>query len=200
MALIAQNGNVRAIRPGIQIPAQRDDDRQFITVANMARSYAEKAYQLAQTEPDSENHRFALHMAGIAEKLPRNNLRVLVTPTTPRREWFEEALRRWRVAKAAYDLAQSRRNLAYCLDRQDEGERHKAARLECDQAEADLNRTIEDALRTPTVRKCDALSKQEMIGPRVWAEKYRPDWQAIVDEDLARYPAKVRKPRAQEGR
>ncbi|WP_203309622.1 hypothetical protein [Sphingomonas beigongshangi] len=200
MARIARRGNVRAIRPGVAIPAQRNEDLEFVSVASVARSYAEKAYQLAQTEPNSKDHRFAEYMAGITEKLPRNNLRLLVTPITPRREWFDEALRKWRVAKAAHQLAQSRWNLAYCLDRQDEGERHKAARLECDQAEADLNRTIEDALRTPTVRKCDALTKQEMIGKREWAATYRPDWQAIVDEDLARYPAKAPKPRAKEGR
>lgn len=199
MTRVARRGNVRAIRPNLPIPAQREEDLTCSMHARLAASWLEKAHQLAQTEPNSKDHRLALHMAGIAEKLPRNNLRVLVTPITPRQEWFDEAWRKWRVAKAAHDLAESRWSLAYCLDQQDRGERHKTAQIERDRTQADLNLAIEDTLRTPTVRKADALRKQDIIGKREWAQTYRPAWQAMVDEDVARFPNKPRKAREVRG-
>lgn len=193
MSRLARSGNVRAIRPGIAIPDQRDEDMKNVTLARLAASYREKAYQLAQTEPDSREHRLALHMAGIDEQLPRNNLRLHVTPVTPRQEWFYDAFRRWVVARDAVTLANSRDMLAFHLDRQDGGERSKATKAERDKAEAELRHATEEALRTPTTRKCDAARKQELIGKREWASVHRPEWQAMVDEDLARYPATKRR-------
>ncbi len=190
---IARNGNVRAIRRGIAIPDQREEDLKNATLARLAASYREKAYQLAQTEPDSHEHRLALHMAGIDHELPRNNLRVHITPVTPRQEWFYDAFRRWVVARDAAALANSRDLLACHLDRQDGGERNKATRIERDRAEADLRHATEEALRTPTTRKCDAARKQDLIGKREWASVHRPEWQAMVDEDLTRYPAPKRR-------
>lgn len=197
MTRLARSGNVRAIRPGIAIPDQRDEDMKNATLARLAASYREKAYQLAQTEPDSREHRLALHMAGIDEQLPRNNLRLHVTPVTPRQEWFLDAIRRWHVARDAKALANSRDNLAYHLDQQDGGERRKETKATLDRAEADLRLATEDALRTPTMRRCDAARKQELIGRREWASVYRPEWQAMVDEDLARYPAPKRRQKAE---
>lgn len=190
---IARSGNIRAIRRGVAIPDQREEDLKNATLVRIAASYREKAYQLAQTEPDSDEHRLALHMAGIDDKLPRNNLRLHVTPVTPRQEWFGEAMRHWRVARDAKALAESRDSLAYHLDQQDGGSRRKTTMADLERAEAELRRVTEDALRTPTTRKCDAARKQEMIGRREWASVYRPEWQAMVDEDLARYPAPKRR-------
>lgn len=188
MSSIARSGNVRSIRPGLLIPEPSQEDERNAMLARLAASYERTAYQLAQTEPNSREHLLALHMAGIANKLPRNNLRLLVTPLTPRQEWFSEAWQRWRVASAAKDLAWSEESLARSLDEKDGGERAKAAERETERREAELRLALEDALRTPTARKADAVRKQTMIGKREWAEKYRPEWQAMVDEDLARYP------------
>ncbi len=79
--VVAESSVVRHIRGRKRIPQKnRPEDEQTIMLARLARCYAEKAYALAQTEPNSENHRLALHMAGISEKLPRNNLRIFTTP------------------------------------------------------------------------------------------------------------------------
>ncbi len=193
MTRLARSGNVRAIRPGIAIPDQRDEDMKNVTLARLAASYREKAYQLAQTEPNSDDHRFALHMAGIDDRLPRNNLRLHVTPLSPRQEWFYDAFRRWVVARDAVALANSRDVLAFHLDSQDGGERSRATKEERDKAEAELRYATEEALRTPTTRRCDATRKQELIGKREWASVHRPAWQAMVDEDIARYPAPKRR-------
>lgn len=203
MPRIAHRGNVRAIRPGVAIPVQRDDDRQAIIHARLAQSYEEAAHRLAQTEPNSEAHRLSLHMATIGKKLPRNNLRLLVTPTMPRAEWFTAAWRKVQIARAAVELVQSQWSHAAHLDSFDQGSRAKALDQDLDDKRAALDLAILDALRTPVTKKGDVLRKQEMIGRREWAATYRPDWQAIVDEDLARFPTKARKARkarAQEGR
>lgn len=192
MSGIARSGNARAIRPGGAIPQPSQQDEQTAAFARLAASFNEQAYQLAQTAPDSREHRLALHMATIANKLPRNNLRLLVRPLSPRKEWFEEAHRRWRVAEAAVDLADSRRDLARHLDQQDGGLRAAAANLELRSAEAELTLATEDALRTLTTRKADVATKQSMVGKREWALQYRPEWQAMVDEDLARHASKGR--------
>jgi hypothetical protein len=199
MARTAHRGNVRAIRPGVSIPAQREDDREAIMFARLAQGYEDQAYKLAQSEPNSEAHRLSLHMAGISQKLPRNNLRVIVTPAVPRAEWFTDAWRKVRIARAAVELIESQWCHAAHLDSFDQGGRAKALDAELDEKREARDLAILDALRTPTTKKGDALRKQEMIGQREWAERYRPDWQAIVDEDLARFPTKARKARAQEG-
>lgn len=193
MSAAAQHGNVRAIRPGIVIPEPTTERPRASVIATLASSWLDKAHCLAQTEPNSERHRTALHMAGIDKELPRNNLRLLVTPISPRQEWFSEARQRVNVARKAHELAESRWCLAYTLDKQDGGSRCDAANIERTRTRSELDQAVEDALRTPTTRKCDAAAKQDMIGKRVWAEKYRPDWQAMVDEDLTRYPSKSRK-------
>ena len=197
MSRVARRGNVRAIRPGIVIPKPTTERPRASVIAILASSWLDRAHCLAQTEPNSERHRTALHMAGIDKELPRNNLRLLVTPVTPRSEWFTEAQHRVHVATKVRELAESRWSLAYLLDKQDGGSRADAANVERERAQAELDQAIEDALRTPTTRRCDAAAKQRMVGRREWAEKYRPDWQAMVDEDLARYVSKSRKAEVQ---
>lgn len=199
MARTARRGNVLAIRPGISIPSQREEDLTNAMLSRMAKSYEEQAYELAQTQPNSKEHRLAIHMQQIGDKLPRNNLRLIVTPTMPRAEWFADAWRKVRIAQAAFSLIQSQRCYALHLDSYDQGGRGDALSVEYDDKRAALDLAILDALRTPVTKKGDVLRKQEMIGRREWAEKYRPDWQAIVDEDLARFPTKARKARTQEG-
>jgi hypothetical protein len=197
MSRVARRGNVRAIRPGITIPTSTDEHKHTYQDAMIAAIWQQQAHDLAQTAPNSEAHLLALRMAGMDRKLPCNNLRLIVTPVTPRSEWFTEAQHRVHVATKAQELAASRWALAYLLDRQDGGTRHDAANVERERAQAELDQAIEDALRTPTIRRCDVAAKQRMVGRREWAEKYRPDWQAMVDEDLARYVSKSRKAEVQ---
>jgi hypothetical protein len=197
MSRVARRGNVRAIRPGIAIPTSTDDHKRAYQDAQIVAIWQQQAHDLAQTAPNSEAHLLALRMAGMDRKLPCNNLRLIVTPVTPRSEWFTEAQHRVHVATKAQELAASRWALAYLLDRQDGGTRHDAANVERERAQAELDQAVEDALRTPTTRRCDAAAKQRMIGRREWAEKYRPEWQAMVDEDLARYTSKSRKAEVQ---
>jgi hypothetical protein len=197
MSRVARRGNVRAIRPGIAIPTSTDDHRRAHQDAQIVAIWQKQAHDLAQTAPNSEAHLLALRMAGMDRKLPRNNLRLIVTPVTPRSEWFTEAQHRVHVATKAQELAASRWALAYLLDKQDGGTRRDAANVERERTQVELDQAIEDALRTPTTRRCDAAAKQRMIGRREWAEKYRPDWQAMVDEDLAHYASKSRKAEVQ---
>lgn len=196
---VRQCGNVCAIRPGIPIGANRKEDEETRAMAAVAQAAAAKAHELAQTEPNSEAHLTHERIALMTRLLPRNNLRLVVTPTAPVAEWFRLAWLRVVVARAARDLADSRWSLAYELDRQDGGERRRDAEAPRHDAQRELDLAIEDALRTPTVRKVDAARKQDIIGGKAWAEKYRPHWQAMVDEDLARYPARPRAKRASAG-
>lgn len=193
MTRVARRGNVRAIRPGLPIPSQREQDGEHISRARMAAHLRERAYQLAQTEPNSETHRLVERMAGMDDSLPRNNLRLLVTPTTPRAEWLNDAMHRVRIARAALELVTSRRSHALYLDTWDRAGRANPLKPEMDEAQAALNLAILDALRTPAIKRDDVTRKQEMIGQRAWAAEYRPEWQAIVDAELARFPVKVRK-------
>lgn len=197
MSRVARRGNVRAIRPGIAIPTSTDEHKATYQDAMIAAIWQKQAHDLAQTAPNSDAHLLALRLAEMDRRLPRNNLRLIVTPVTPRSEWFTEAHHRVHVATKERELADSRWSLAYLLDKQDGGSRAEAANIERERTRAELDRAIEDALRTPTTRRCDAAAKQRMVGRREWAEKYRPDWQAMVDEDLARYTPKSRKAEVQ---
>lgn len=194
MSRVSRSGNVRAIRPGVAIPmTNAAEDETAITLARAAAISQRRAYELAQTEPNSTLHRSHERLARLSETLPCNRLRLIVTPTTPRQEWFSEAKRLVHIARCERDLACSRWSHAYTLDQWDRGERHLALEAERNRTEAALKQAIEDALRTPTTRRADALAKQDMIGKREWAVKYRPEWQAIIDEDVARFPVRSRK-------
>lgn len=199
MARIAQRGNVRAIRPGLSIPAQRDEDQACIMTAKLAADGAASAYRLAQTHPNTERHRLSEALARQDHKLPRNNLRLLVTPQQPKEEWFSLAYKDYCVAKGVRDLAEARFSRAWCLDQWDSGDRAEALRGERDRAQTALDIVILDALRTPVTRKWEIGMKQQMVGKRDWAEKYRPEMQAIIDEEAARFAPKSRR-NSREGR
>ncbi|MBB4155305.1 hypothetical protein GGQ80_003225 [Sphingomonas jinjuensis] len=200
MARIARRGNVRAIRPGLSIPQQRDEDNACITTARLVSVFAASAHRLAQSAPNSEDHYVAEHMAGMGHKLPRNNLRLLVTPQQPKEEWFRLAYKDYCVAKGVRDLAEARFSRAWCLDQWDKGDRAEALRSERDRAQAALDIVILDALRTPVTRKWDIAIKQQMVGKREWAAKYRPEMQAIIDEEAARLASKPRRSRKEAGK
>jgi hypothetical protein len=179
---------VAPIRAGVTVPPQnRDEDTKTAMVANMARNYAARAYELAQTAPNSKEHLQALHMSGISDQLPCNKLRLIVTPLGPQREWLDEAIKRANVAIAAHQHVESQWSLAYHLDRQDGGERHLAFDAERTRARAVADQAIEDALRIPISRKWDIKRKQDLAGKEAWARKYRPAWQALIDADAANY-------------
>ncbi|MDB5583362.1 MAG: hypothetical protein JWR80_8538 [Bradyrhizobium sp.] len=189
---------VAPIRPGITVPDQnRAEDVKTSMVANMARNYAARAYELAQTAPNSKEHLHALHMSGMSNQLPCNKLRLIVTPLGPQREWLDEAIKRANVAIAAHDHIESQWSLAYHLDGKDGGDRHLAFGLERTRARREADDAIEDALRIPITRKWDIKRKQDLAGKETWAREYRPTWQALIDADVAAY-AKPRKSKGAE--
>lgn len=194
----AATDNVTPIRIGIPILAQnRDEDTKVSMLASLARSYAKKAHALAQTAPNSSEHLQALHMAGVANQLPCNKLRLLVTPLGPQREWLDEAIKRANIAIAAHHHIESQWSLAYHLDQQDGGDRAPAFSAERTRARRIADEAIEDALRMPITRKWDIKRKQELAGKEGWARVYRPHWQALIDADVAAY-AKPRKTKGAE--
>jgi len=99
---------VRHIRGWRRIPKKnRPEDEQTIIIARLARSYSDKAWALAQTEPNSDSHRMALHMAGIAEELPRNNLRCISSTLDEERD-FDLRCAEVALLRAEHDLGNCR--------------------------------------------------------------------------------------------
>lgn len=127
-------------------------------IARCSENFVQRSYELAQTEPNSEVHQLALLMVGISGKLPRNNLRLIVRPIALRREWFNEAYKRFRVAEAERKLIGSRWSLAYLLNGQDGGTRSDALQVARREADEKVTRAIEDALRVrlPASTMCAA--------------------------------------------
>lgn len=79
---------VRPIRKGVRIAKKPTDaDEATALTARIAASYARKAEALAQTDPGSKEHRFALGMVGIDQKLPRNNLRCILSTLDEERDF-----------------------------------------------------------------------------------------------------------------
>jgi hypothetical protein len=191
--------NVTPIRIGIPILAQnREDDAKTVIGAKMIRTFSAKAHELAQTKPNSPTHLEMLHAAAsVTRNLPRNKLRLIVTPLGPQRDWLTEAIKRAEVAIAASGHVESQWSLAYHLDQQDGGDRASELNSERTRARRLADQAIEDALRMPITRKWDIKRKQELAGREAWARKYRPDWQALIDADAASY-AKPRKAKGAE--
>jgi hypothetical protein len=99
---------VTPIRPKVKVPkTNRAEDEAAIYFAKFALSFEEKAYSLAQSEPNSEAHRAMLHMAGIREKLPSQNLRLMRSTLDERRD-FDLRCAELEVAKAEHDLESKR--------------------------------------------------------------------------------------------
>lgn len=100
------------IRSKVKIPdANSENDALAISIARMADSMAEKAYQLAQTQPNSDEHLRAIHMSGIDCKLPRNNLRLIVRPEGDPKQQFFTVYKRAKLAVAKAELIEAQVNL-----------------------------------------------------------------------------------------
>lgn len=183
---------VRTIRARGRIPKQnRAEDQDTILHARLARSFADRAYELAQTEPNSEDHRLALHMAGIERKLPRNNLRIFTTEQD-RLDGIWSLWRRVRIANIEWELCDERRWEASSKG-DEESRRDWEARQ--DEAEAKLWREYERLIRVPASRLSDVQSYKldrrfhRGVGSIEWMRTYKPDLAAIIDEELARFNA-----------
>lgn len=76
-------GNVVPIRRSVRMRKQnRKEDAGTIQIAQMAAKANARAYELAQTEPNSERHLMAEAMTVIDHHLPRNKLRCIAARGT----------------------------------------------------------------------------------------------------------------------
>ena len=191
-------GSVTPIRKGITIPAcPTEDDEMTAYHRRVALGFLA---DIGNNEGGlSDQQMRAIGEGMLRDKIPRNNLRLIVQPISPREEWFTEMHSKARVASIAHDLAESQWSLAYHLDQYDGGQRHLDADRERERTRKLKDLAILDALRTPATRLWDVRRKQDMVGSREWALKYRPEMQAIIDEEEARLRA-TRKPRAKKER
>ncbi|HEX8443032.1 MAG TPA: hypothetical protein VF631_05230 [Allosphingosinicella sp.] len=81
--------NINPIRPKLKVPKHnpaRDD--LAILFARLAADCKVKAEELAHTEDGSARHQAALALAGIDRKLPRNNLRLLLSTLDEERDFL----------------------------------------------------------------------------------------------------------------
>lgn len=100
--------SVVPIRQRVKVRKEnRPEDMVTIMLAGLANSYATTALKLAQSDPDSKEHRQALHMAGIERKLPRANLVCIVSTLDEQRD-FDLRCVELEIAKAEHDLASLR--------------------------------------------------------------------------------------------
>lgn len=112
----ATSDAVVPIRASVAIPARnRPEDGETVTFARLSASCAEQADRLAETEPDSEAHRLALHMVGIDRKLPRNNLRCVVSTLDEQRD-FDLRVAEAEIAKAEHALGRAHINRISVLE------------------------------------------------------------------------------------
>jgi len=189
----AAPSKVSPIRPRVRVPkANRPEDEHAAMLARLARLWTQKAYELAQTEPNSEHHRMALHMAGISEKLPRNNLRVYTTATDIV-EGIWKAWRRATIASLEWTLAEHRRIAALHDGDPDAKNRSKTAATN---AEANAWREYERLVRVPASSLADfkhfKLDRrfESGMGSLDWMRKFKPDLAAMLDEEQAALIAK----------
>jgi hypothetical protein len=180
---------VRTIRGRGRVPKQnREEDQQTIMFAQMAKSFADQAYDLAQTEANSENHRLMLHMAGIADKLPRNNLRIFTTPD----DLIEGVWMMWRrvnLANLEWKLCDARRWMASSLGNEDDRRLWEKRTEEAEIARWEL---YERLLRIPATRLTDVTSYkldrrfERGMGSIDWMRTHKPELAAIIDDEVAR--------------
>jgi len=180
---------VSPIRSWRRVPKRnRPDDDLTIMFARLAKSWAEKAAKLAKTEPNSDDHRMALHMAGISHKLPRNNLRIFTTPE----DVILGTWQLWRRLKAAnleWELYGARLSIAV-----DDDETAQWARA---QEAADKTRwtLYERLVRLPAASLSEVsnfkLDKRLPggMGDIQWMRKHKPDFAAVIDEEVERLTA-----------
>jgi hypothetical protein len=187
----AARGKVVKIRHAMTMPkANRPEDSEAIAFARIADGFANQAYELAQTAPNSEDHRNALAMAAIADKLPRNNLRIFTTPEDVVQGLWK-AKRRVDIANAEAALADLHRCDAID-DNDDDARTHWTAKL--DEAEARLWLEYERLLRIPatSVTQHNQFKRGKWdrgVGVVDWMRKYKPELAAIMDDELARLEA-----------
>lgn len=186
-------GTITPIRSGITIPERpSDEDEMTAFHRRIAMGFLGKVGN--GKDGLSDQQRCNIGEGLLQKKLPRNNLRLIVQPASPRKEWFAEMRKRAEIAIRAHDLTESRWSLAYHLDQLDGGDRQHAPECDRTRARREMDNAILDALRTPATRLGDIRRKQEMVGKREWALEWRPDLQAIIDEEEARLRARP-KPR-----
>lgn len=186
---------VRDIRGKRRLPkSNRPEDAETITIARLAQSFAEKAYALAQTDPDGEAHRLALHMARMADKLPCNNLRIFATPD----DVLQGVWNMWRQVKIAnleWLLCDERR-----FDAGHIGDEATAAHWAKKQDEADAHRWLvyERLVHVPattlsevTSYKLDRRFKRGM-GNLDWMRTHKPEIAAVIDDEIARLTVEKR--------
>ena len=101
---------VRPLRKGGRIPKKpRPEDLETADFARMANAFADKAYALAQIEPGGTEHRLMLHMAGIDRKIPRNNLRCIVSTLDAERD-FDLRCAEVALLRAEHEVEERRRD------------------------------------------------------------------------------------------
>lgn len=180
------------IRGWKRVPKKnRPEDDNTIMIARMAQGFADKAYALAQSEPNSERHRMVEHMAGISAKLPRNNLRIFTTPE----DVVQGIWNLWRQVKIAnleWELCDERRcEAAFSSD--EAGRAHWSQK----QDEADAHRWMiyERLVRVPATRLWEITTYkldrrfQRGMGSLEWMRVHKPEIAAVIDDDVARLAA-----------
>lgn len=183
--------NVVPIKPYGRIPKQcREEDDRTAIIARLATSWQSRSYELAQSEPNSERHRFAQHMAGISERLPRNNLKIFTTPDDIV-EGVRKAWRRVTEACLEWQLADHRRYSA-CLSGDEAQEAYWSAKNNDAEAQAWLE--YERLIRIPArnlhdveLYKLDRTFRR--IGSLQWMRTYKPELAAVIDDEIARLNA-----------
>jgi len=188
---VVSPSKVSPISRRIRVPkTNRPEDDRAVMLAGLAKTYANRAYELAQTEPNSELHRMALHMAGISKELPRNNLRVFTTADDIV-EGIRKAWRRVSIASLEWRLADMRRIAALLDDRE-----HDRLSALCKEAEAHAWREYERLVRVPADSITDFKTYkldgrlEGGLGSLNWMREFKPDLAAMLEEEQAALIAK----------
>lgn len=183
------------IRPKVKIPeANGENDSLAISIARMADSMADKAYQLAQTQPNSKEHLHAIHMSGIDCKLPRNNLRLIVRPEGDPKQQFFTVYRRAKLAVAKAEMIEAQISLeAHEAEVKDGLEGHGAIYDAWSErrtaAWADRDHALEDLAAFPADREWFHGLKRSLLGSRQWLASARPKIAATLDAEEQRLNA-----------